>query len=230
MVFWKSLWYNLVNYSFAKLRKEVIMATKRTRSAKNKKVAVSDRSLGGFTIIEVVLVLAIAGLIFMMVFIALPQLQRSQRDTQRRQDLADLQAAVTNFQGNNNGKIPGEGKFEGDWPNGGKCETGDNRDACRLIVVYMNGVNATENKFLDPQGEPYKLSVVPCGGAGAGDAGTTCGALTTIENTAFDDHRIFMVTKAKCNGEDVVPANNSRDYALVTKLEGSGIYCHDNNQ
>ena len=39
----------------------------------------------GFTIIEVVLVLAIAGLIFLMVFIALPALQRSQRDSLRRQ-------------------------------------------------------------------------------------------------------------------------------------------------
>ena len=38
----------------------------------------------GFTIIEVVLVLAVAGLIFLMVFIALPTLQRSQRDTQRK--------------------------------------------------------------------------------------------------------------------------------------------------
>jgi prepilin-type N-terminal cleavage/methylation domain-containing protein len=35
----------------------------------------------GFTIIEVVLVLAIAGLIFLIVFLALPALQRSQRDT-----------------------------------------------------------------------------------------------------------------------------------------------------
>ena len=41
----------------------------------------------GFTIIEVVLVLAIAGLIFLMVFLALPNLQRSQKDTQRRDDL-----------------------------------------------------------------------------------------------------------------------------------------------
>lgn len=39
----------------------------------------------GFTIIEVVLVLAVAGLIFLMVFIALPALQRSQRDSQRKQ-------------------------------------------------------------------------------------------------------------------------------------------------
>ena len=38
----------------------------------------------GFTIIEIVLVLAIAGLIFLMIFVALPALQRSQRDTQRK--------------------------------------------------------------------------------------------------------------------------------------------------
>ncbi len=38
----------------------------------------------GFTIIEVVLVLAIAALIFLMVFIALPALQRNQRDTARK--------------------------------------------------------------------------------------------------------------------------------------------------
>ncbi|MBP9489769.1 hypothetical protein KBE88_03345, partial [Candidatus Saccharibacteria bacterium] len=48
-----------------------------------------------FTIIEVVLVLAIAGLIFLMVFIALPALQRNQRDTQRKNDIARI---VTQFQ------------------------------------------------------------------------------------------------------------------------------------
>lgn len=60
----------------------------------------------GFTIIEVVLVLAIAGLIFLMVFVALPALQRSQRDTQRRQDYADLASAISNYTTNNNGKLP----------------------------------------------------------------------------------------------------------------------------
>ena len=38
----------------------------------------------GFTVIEVALVLAIAGLIFLMVFIALPGLRASQRDAERR--------------------------------------------------------------------------------------------------------------------------------------------------
>lgn len=50
----------------------------------------------GFTIIEVVLVLAIAGLIFLMVFLALPVLQRSQRDTQRKQDVAMVATALHN--------------------------------------------------------------------------------------------------------------------------------------
>ena len=60
----------------------------------------------GFTIIEVVLVLAIAGLIFLMVFIALPALQRNQRDTQRRNDLSRVQAALNNYQTNNRNQLP----------------------------------------------------------------------------------------------------------------------------
>lgn len=60
----------------------------------------------GFTIIEVVLVLAIAGLIFLMVFIALPALQRSQRDTQRKQDLSRAITAISNYQSNNRGMLP----------------------------------------------------------------------------------------------------------------------------
>ncbi|MDN5819395.1 MAG: type II secretion system GspH family protein [bacterium] len=60
----------------------------------------------GFTIIEVVLVLAIAGLIFLMVFIALPALQRSQRDTQRREDISRFVSQINSYQTNNNGSVP----------------------------------------------------------------------------------------------------------------------------
>ena len=60
----------------------------------------------GFTIIEVVLVLAIAGLIFLMVFIALPALQRSQRDSQRRQDVSKVMSQLQSYQTNNRGSIP----------------------------------------------------------------------------------------------------------------------------
>ncbi|MBS7346575.1 MAG: type II secretion system protein [Candidatus Sacchiramonaceae bacterium] len=57
-----------------------------------------------FTIIEVVLVLAIAGLIFLMVFIALPALQRSQRDTQRKQDVDRMYDATNRWLANNRGR------------------------------------------------------------------------------------------------------------------------------
>lgn len=54
----------------------------------------------GFTIIEVVLVLAIAALIFLMIFIALPALQRNQRDTARKNDAGVVASAITNFTSN----------------------------------------------------------------------------------------------------------------------------------
>lgn len=60
----------------------------------------------GFTIIEVVLVLAIAGLIFLMVFVALPALQRGQRDTQRRNDISRFRAQINQYQANNRGNLP----------------------------------------------------------------------------------------------------------------------------
>lgn len=60
----------------------------------------------GFTIIEVVLVLAIAGLIFLIVFLAVPALQRSQRDQQRKSDVGRVIAAVQDWKSNHRGQLP----------------------------------------------------------------------------------------------------------------------------
>lgn len=60
----------------------------------------------GFTIIEVVLVLAIAALIMLMVFIAFPALQRSQRDTARKQDQSAIASAISSYESNNGGALP----------------------------------------------------------------------------------------------------------------------------
>ena len=57
----------------------------------------TQRNQQGFTIIEVVLVLAIAALIFLMIFVALPALQASQRDTARKNDASIVSSAVTKF-------------------------------------------------------------------------------------------------------------------------------------
>jgi len=60
----------------------------------------------GFTIIEVVLVLAIAALIFLMIFVAFPALQRGQKNTARKNDLSTIAAAVNTYRSNNSGSLP----------------------------------------------------------------------------------------------------------------------------
>ncbi len=60
----------------------------------------------GFTIIEVLIVLAIAGLILLIVFLAVPALQRNGRNTTKRSDASKALGAVGEFVSNNNGKVP----------------------------------------------------------------------------------------------------------------------------
>ncbi len=72
----------------------------------------AKQTVKGFTIIEVVLVLAIAGLIFLMVFIALPALQAGQRDTARKNDASIVSTAVTNYISNNRGTFPSSAQLQ----------------------------------------------------------------------------------------------------------------------
>jgi prepilin-type N-terminal cleavage/methylation domain-containing protein len=60
----------------------------------------------GFTIIEVLIVLAIAGLIMLIVFLAVPALQRNSRNTAIRNDAGNILAAVGEYVSNNNGQLP----------------------------------------------------------------------------------------------------------------------------
>jgi len=98
----------------------------------------------GFTIIEVVLVLAIAGLIFLMVFIALPALQRSQRDTQRRSDVSRVSTQLTNFATANRGAIPTAAQMAG---------------ATGFPTKYLGGTGAVAgDEYKDPSGTNYTIT------------------------------------------------------------------------
>ena len=205
-----------------------------TRKTTRKK---NQGDLGGFTIIEVVLVLAIAGLIFLMVFIALPALQRSQRDTQRRNDLARLSTAITQYQTNNNGRLPG--KQDGDkvtcTPKDSTYgalidNTVSSNEACKFIASYMHSANADKNdesEFVDPTGEPYKLEIAAFG------KGTIQKNKNTLTNDDYNNEQtgktVYLTTNSRCEeNETVVGTNNKRDYSILYKLEGSGVYCKDN--
>lgn len=62
----------------------------------------------GFTIIEVLIVLAIAGLIMLIVFLAVPALQRNSRNEGRRSDAGRVAGSISDFVANNNGNLPTE--------------------------------------------------------------------------------------------------------------------------
>jgi prepilin-type N-terminal cleavage/methylation domain-containing protein len=63
----------------------------------------------GFTIIEVMIVLAIAGLILLIVFLAVPALQRNSRNTQRKNDASHLAGLISEYVSNHNGQGPTAG-------------------------------------------------------------------------------------------------------------------------
>lgn len=167
-----------------------------------------SRKKTGFTIIEVALVLAIAGLIFLMVFVALPQLQRQQRDSRRRDDILSFLETVKKYQTNNRGALPtGTGDI-GERPT---TEPGDKTSWGGFYWGYI------DDSFVDPDGSGYSLQVNEC----RPEEKNRC---AYTEPDAMD-HVLHIFTKATCNGAEVVESSNPRNVAVFYKLEGAGIYC-----
>lgn len=65
-----------------------------------------QRKSEGFTIVETLIVLAIVGVMMLVVFLAVPALQRNSRNTGIKNDVQNLLAGVSEFQSNNNGSMP----------------------------------------------------------------------------------------------------------------------------
>ncbi len=175
----------------------------------------------GFTIIEVVLVLAIGGLIFLMVFIALPALQRSQRNTQREDDMARLLTAVNDYQTNNSGKTP----FE----DGGVNENFIKRyvdDGTKWDgTKYASQAAVTEcgDQFKDPDGECYQI--YNNGEAASGAKGTAASLPSDL------DHTFYVYTNASCGDLEGTydEGTGRRQIAVFFVNEGGAISCNDNH-
>lgn len=197
----------------------------------------------GFTIIEVVLVLAIAGLIFLMVFIALPALQRSQRNTQRRDDYSMLVTAVNSYMSSNNGRL------------GNLIKNGQ-----PTILTASRWVNSTGE---DPSGNPYEVKAYAEVGTGAAGGakwtnsikpgGVLTGTQASCSIEGKNDEKsckeasgiwtdavagepgsqVFIIIKANCGGvdEDGDPQpradDAARSFAVYGYLEGGGYFCQD---
>ncbi|MBR5620870.1 type II secretion system protein [Candidatus Saccharibacteria bacterium] len=204
----------------------------------------------GFTIIEVVLVLAIAGLIFLMVFIALPALQRSQRDTARRNDMSRVDTSLVQYQTNNstrNNNLPNPAaggsfwKGTDDFNDDNACPTsGKSAIACMFVRDYMNSGAAENNKvneFQDPNGVPYSMFITE-NWAEKGSISTTAtensklvrgdvaNSWTIGGESPFSEYVVYVVPGARCDGSNVVKSEK-RHFAVLYRLEGAGNYCID---
>lgn len=121
----------------------------------------------GFTIIEVVLVLAIAGLIFLMVFIALPALQRGQRDGQRKQDLSRAQTKINDYQSNNRNSLPTNwSEFAANYLRAGG-DTFIDPSGSDYVFDDLAVGGSVPSEFTSAQGKIYYTTSATCGNDGA---------------------------------------------------------------
>ena len=175
----------------------------------------NNQTKKAFTIIEVVLVLAIAGLIFLMVFIALPALQRSQRDTARKNDVALVSSAIKSWRSNNRGVAL-------------KSET--------ALDITNHDDDGTEWGFApnSTQLGPYLQDVLSDNTTTVGiyDAGNSAGSYRV--GPSDTEGHITVNAGRRCPSSNL-PTNNTyqmttgkpSDAAVIVVLETGGFYCLD---
>lgn len=153
----------------------------------------------GFTIIEIMIVLAIAGLILLIVFLAVPALQRNARNTQRKNDVSNIIAGINTATSNNNGQLPqglsGSGTL--DWLDGSGNTLAESK------VGYYTGPSVTSSP---------KPSDVFFDNA---DSGKSVGFTGTI--TSNDDY-VWIIPGDTCNGSNAV-GGASRGVAVLYVIE-----------
>lgn len=160
----------------------------------------------GFTIIEVVLVLAIAGLIFLMVFIALPALQRSQRDSARKNEVGTIASAITSYQSNNRNAAP-EAEDIVQYVTGE--EGSDQLDSGATVIVAATSYSAdrTLNASLDSTSQ------------GANDLGA-------------DEVKVFFGYKCNPDDNEQLIRGTTKQAAVAVALESGpasgSVYCQTN--
>ncbi len=199
------------------------------------KVVRKDRQTkSGFTIIEIVLVLAIAGLIFLMVFIALPALQRTQRNTDRRRDLSLIVTAMNTWHTHNSVSV---------------TDNFTKRNATNGFCTFYKRY-VTEDVVDPSTGEPFKVAlwgstfVVNCinnqvynrgrydpevVGSQTGGVGSDNWAYMEVGDIQYDDG-------AYCSEEDNVFIDDIGGgryagyhiFAFRIRLEGGESLCLDN--
>jgi len=167
----------------------------------------------GFTIIEVMIVLAIAGLIMAIVFFAVPQLRRNSADNQRQSVANRVKAEMDTYSANNQGVAP---------------------------IKYVNGTTALSTTFAScpltggtGNGSCGDFATRYLANVNINDPTTNAAMPVWIANYAagqtFTKGNLYIVAKATCSGDTPVSATGSNQFALVVGLDRTNTrYCVDN--
>lgn len=182
-----------------------------------------------FTIIEVVLVLAIGGLIFLMVFIALPALQRSQRNSQRRNDVDRVYQAIIEYQKHNSGKLPFvDNKYDKNFVPRYIDSSCQYDKTFKDAYAAANGAHAYKecgDQFKDPDGTTYALAYAE--GAKKHDRDPW---YSNIDERGVS-HVMTIASHSACTGkENSIEHKEGANYFVVAYvLEGGAVYCVGNS-
>ncbi len=159
----------------------------------------------GFTIVETLIVLAIAALIITIVLIAVPALQRSAANTNILHDAQDIASTIQTFEGNNQGTLPG---YIG--------QNGSN--VCIALAAPAVGSSSSCN------GDQAKVQ-------GSDQVASTSGSTTAVGYKAsggagsnfVGPGGIFVDLQAQCGtqGNTNTPTANIRGVAIFYPIEAS---------
>ena len=148
----------------------------------------------GFTIVEVLIVLAIAGLIMVVVFLAVPALQRSGRNNALSADANSVLTSVGNYSTNNGGTLPAS-------LNGSATAT----PSGGTVTVGASGTNQESPKV------------------GSGTASVMLNGTTITNATTVGTIQIITGTSAVCNptGTGLSGTGSTRSYVVLYVAEGA---------
>lgn len=176
----------------------------------------------GFTIIEVMIVLAIAGLIIVVVLIAVPQLQRNQRNEARRSILGRISSEINNYAGNNNGRLPVANTAAGP-RNLGNPRSDEGFFGRYLDCQSASGSGAVANCGIDINDPRTSFPV------GTGQDGVSTEIATTGTEPGDEQGDLYYRTGVICDGELATTTGaTARNFALIIRFEGGASYCLDN--
>jgi hypothetical protein len=163
-----------------------------------------------------------------MVFIALPALQHSQRNTRRRQDAARIASAITDYY-SNTGKMPfgpeGTRYVYFDYSLITKYIDSEVSIPADPVVTQYSAVDfeaasCPEGKsceqFKDPNGNVYRISLAMSHQGTAPD---------------YEANTIFLRYAAKCDsdGKTILLEGQNAQFTVIMALEGGSYYCTDNS-